>query len=288
MKKLNVIFCLLTIVAVCGSVNGETVEWFNLNNSTNWSTYGNWGHYATGTYSTPPTSADEVLIGDRGWGGTVVVNVAAAADIMKVGDGASWNGQLDVQNSLTATTGIYVAVYTNTSTVNLNSVSGSINTQYLWLGHTGGNGTVNMSAGSINCGNTIAVGYYAGGASTTGQLNMSGGTINTGSLHLGMSDAVGNVFLSGGTIYTSWFEVGAPNHTNTGTLNLSGTGKMVIDSGFKNTDYWMSLFNDYNGTKILNAQAQVVGNTVEITAIPEPATMFVLGLGSLLPLRRRK
>ena len=62
---------------------------------------------------------------------------------------------------------------------------------------------------------------------------------------------------------------------------------MVISDVLDTPENWLTTVNGMMGTNLFNAQAEIVGNTVEITAIPERATMMLLGLGGVLLRRKR-
>ena len=62
--KMKFVLVMFVAAAVCSSSFGATVQWHNINNSTNWSTAGNWYNLTSETYGTLPTSADYVMIGE--------------------------------------------------------------------------------------------------------------------------------------------------------------------------------------------------------------------------------
>ena len=121
--------------------------------------------------------------------------------------------------------------------------------------NSGGNGTYNLIAGSINSTNNIQIGssgtgimnqsggsvstvYMAEGFSGTGTYNLSGGTINSYSENVGYA-GTGIFNQSGGThTISSSLSVGlqyASNSPGQGTYNLTGgtlsTGDTIVGSG---------------------------------------------------------
>jgi len=297
MKKLSVVLCVLVMVAVCSSTFGST---FQSNDGHNWSKAANW---VWG--NAPPTSSDDAVVNNQYWtSGTVIVDAPAVCHDLYVGNWAS--GSLDVQSSLTVSNDVHIGIFTNGSgTVSssgsitashiyvgqgdpgiLNISAGSVGVTELYLGVGGGSGVLNMSGGAIT-----ATGLVHIGNDGTGTATVSGGTITTASLWLSSTSGTsttGNLDLSGGVITTDYFNFGQNFGGGTGTLTLSATGKLVITNANMTPEAWKEYLNGQMGTGILNAQMNVVGNTLEITAIPEPATMVILGLGGLLAIRRKK
>jgi hypothetical protein len=170
------------------------------------------------------------------------------------------------------------------------------------IGHNDATGTVNMSGGTINISGDLRVGstyiqtiedpfeeiLHPG----TGTLTMTGGLINvadSNSLVIGLDESNGWVDLLGGTLMAGDLFIGAPGSG----LNIT-EGMLIINGDKRDTVLgYMNggLLNAYGGMS--NALLQYdydvrnLGKTT-ITAIPEPATIVLLGLGGLLLLRRRK
>lgn len=255
MKKLLIVLCVL---AACSSSFAASWAWFQQSPSTSWNTVGNWWDLGS-TYAGPPAAGDTVYV-TTAWGSaaSIVVdspaNGGSALNLAYVGDCL-----LDIQSSLT-TTNFYAGVFgTGTATININNVLGSITTPAdTFIGYYQSNGILNMSAGTISA-DHFYVGFTAG--------------------------AHGTATVTGGTITTNWLGMDAAG--GFGTLTLGGTGKVIITNKYGTTSDWIGLFNYWNGKQILNAQANIVGNTVEITAIPEPATISLLLLGAIAALKRR-
>lgn len=158
---------------------------------------------------------------------------------------------------------------------------------YNWfnLGEDGGTtGTLNMNSGTLTANWDIGVGAYGEGI-----VNMTGGTLGTGYLIVGAwggAGATGHIALDGGTIDVEYFlmriEEGAVGTMDieAGTLisnnDLTGTIQGYIDNG------WIT---GYGGAG--EAIVSYDGETTTLYAVPEPATMCLLGLGGLLLRRRR-
>ncbi len=284
-RKVRVVVCLLVMAAVCGSSFGSSANFAGTTDN-KWSTASNW-LIDFAAWGPAPTMFDQVVVSTRYWptGGSVVVDAPAACDLLQVGLEGK-DGLVDVQNSLDVWFGGAQVGFagTGTGTINLNSASGSLNLRSeTGIGWTG-NGVLNMSAGSITSSSIINIGY-AGNATA----NISGGTINTASLWIATWGGSSTLNLSDGVITTDYLNFGTGT---TGILNVTGNGKLILTS--KNwdvvswKDYFLNSLPTHAGIHTINAQMNIVGDTLEFTAIPEPATMAMLGLGGLLVMRRKK
>jgi len=156
-------------------------------------------------------------------------------------------------------------------------------------------GQLFVNGGIIYAPAYLAVGYGPGTTSgTTGWLYMTAGDVNVGTFDIGrVAGTNGYADISGGTIYANDFRMRPAGGTGIVSLNLSGTGKIIIngdktqvvvgpdndlvdwiDSGWINPE----VLYDYD-----------ISNPGKTTLyIPEPATLCLLGIGALSLLRRRK
>ena len=139
----------------------------------------------------------------------------------------------------------------NTVTDEVNQVSGAIaitGNGQLFVGN-GGPAIYNMSGGTVDVHNYIAVGRSSG----TGTLNMTGGNFNqdaNGNLLVGTgyqnngTPCVGVINQSAGAIYCNGQFLCPENSPGVGTYNLSGTGSLVVNS-------WL-VFGRGGGPGVLN------------------------------------
>jgi hypothetical protein len=122
-------------------------------------------------------------------------------------------------------------IYLDGSNGSMTVDGGTINLTSSWIGigYTAStdSGTLTMNSGTINATGTSGHLYCA--VDGTGTLNMSGGAINLAkTLYVGRDPTgVGIVNLSGGTITCDVLAIGTVG--GTGTINLTGTGKLVIN-----------------------------------------------------------
>lgn len=148
---------------------------------------------------------------------------------------------------------------------NLNMSGGTINSGYeFWIGASGiGNGT--MTGGTINSNAWFVVGRNNG---STGTFNMSGGTVNAATTTVGSFAVVGSFAGSQGTMNVSGglFQTGGDRkmfigETGTGTLNVSGTGHVLVNNNVTGDGFRLGVNGGSNGTVNLN------GGTLEVAYI---------------------
>jgi fibronectin-binding autotransporter adhesin len=150
-----------------------------------------------------------------------------------------------------------------TATLNINTTGGVSSTSFTSIGH-GGNGTVNLDAGSFNTNGWLALGANGG----TGTLNMSGGTVNQGTVDTGSRleltnpGSAGNatVNLNGGTLAVNGIVASGSGAGNV-LINLNGgTLKANMDnSGFIANDAEIDRINVRNGGVIIDTNGKNIG-----------------------------
>jgi hypothetical protein len=201
-----------------------------------------------------------------------------AASILQVGV-SNVASSLDLQSTLTFSNSKLAqigaagaALGTLTMTTGSPVLTGA---DYLEFGtNAGNNGLLTMSTGSVSATNMIV------GNAGNGTVNMSGGTIDVSVLYLAnLAGSTGTFNLSGGTVSVWGMSF---NQGNAGQLTLSGSGKLVYRGGDLTTvNAWISQGK-------ITGQAAQVGNNIEISVVPEPASLSLLGLGALPILLRRR
>lgn len=178
----------------------------------------------------------------------------------------------------------------NMNQLTMDITGGSFTVMNEWkIGQDDGEGVIiNMTDGLVNVGTYVDLGGWSENSSM-GTLNMSGGTFSvSGSLRMGMWDTTRSFLnLDGGVVRVGTLDFGpgeALIDITEGMLvlpgNRTGTVDWCIDSGrivaFGGTS---GVLCDYNQT--------VSGHTV-VKAVPEPATILILGVGGIGWVRRRR
>lgn len=183
------------------------------------------------------------------------------------------------------------------------NVGGGDFTHELSVGKNRGTGLVNMSGGRINVLNGDArigettytiieepyeeIPHYG-----FGTMIMTGGILSisdSNSLQIGLDGSEGLLELIDGEIYAGDLEIGVPGSGGTldihnGLLVLVGDKRDLVQNYFDN-----EMILAFDGSDIASLEIvfdEIQGKTF-VTAIPEPATIALLGLG-VLALRRRK
>jgi hypothetical protein len=243
-------------------------------NSGSWGDSNNW--YGPGGWASSTPGASDTAISNNG--GPLLVSSTQVANILQIGySGAP--SSLDLQSTLTISSGGAAQFgYAGAALGTLTMTTGSpvlTGAAYLEFGtNASTNGLLTMSTGSVSATNMIV------GNAGNGTVNMSGGTIDVSVLYLAnQAGSSGTFNLSGGTVsvWAMYF-----NQGNAGHLALSGSGKLVYQGGDLSTvNGWISQ------GKITGGQAAQVGNNIEISVVPEPASLSLLGLGALPFLLRR-
>ncbi len=167
------------------------------------------------------------------------------------------------------------------------AAGGALDTTYFKVGFYNG-ATLTINGGSLSAGNHLDVGGYGGGTAT---MNVFGGAITVGGLYLNLNAAANGASylnLYGGTI------------TDTGALSINSTHPAVIDlrggtltvpSGqLGNVNYWIGSQNilGFGTAGAVSVDSVSTPGYLVITAVPEPATLSLLGAAGLLIVLRRK
>ena len=162
------------------------------------------------------------------------------------------------------------------------------------IGIRNGTGIVNMSDGVIDINGDLVVGVtYFDDAMVaspgTGTLTMTGGLISVAdanAIEIGLEGSTGLVDLLGGTLTAGDLligETGSSMNITAGTLVLVGDQTAALtayaDAGL------LTAFGGASGAALVYDVSE--GKTT-VTAIPEPATIALLGLAALFASRRRR
>ena len=173
------------------------------------------------------------------------------------------------------------------------------------IGHNDGVGVVNMSGGIVNINGGLIIGstniqiiedpYEEIPHPGTGHLRMTGGVINipdANSLQIGTNGSTGRLDLWGGTIMAGALEIGEPGSggildIREGILMLEGDEELAVIRGYIEAGL-ITAYGGWSGAELLYNYNTTRECYTTLTAIPEPATIALLGLGAFALLRRRK
>jgi hypothetical protein len=232
--------------------------------SQDWSDAANWITWPPPSYTPThvvPTAADRVELNTTGYTTQVYTGTDAVCSNMSVGYSGS---HTLIVSGGTLTVGGFT------------EIGGGI----------GDEGVMNVQGGVTSIGGNFAIGgpglpqwSWPGG---NGTLNMSNGSIGvTGALQIGINAGTGHVTIDGGIITAASLAMAA-----NGLLTVSDDGMVVLPGdqtvlvGGYISSGWIS------GQANYMTSGEYVGNT--LITIPEPVTLFLMGVGGLMISRRRK
>lgn len=257
-------------------------HWTGNAGGNDWNNAGNWDTGVPGVnnynaFIDPQANNSYAIIGVGetanvgAWSGTWGVAPGGSSPVYPTLFGPEWGQTLDIYGSLNV--GWYMAPVGNTSTINMYT-GGSYTAEGIGLGDNwwfnGGQGvTMNQYGGTVN------IGYFFWG----GHLNLYGGTFTINE-NLGVNDAVGVVGGDSANLVSDANRM----------INLAG-GELIINGNATTMAQSWETRGILEGNGVVgnvNIDTTSMAGYTILSAVPEPASVALLGLsGFALLLRRR-
>lgn len=250
-----------------------------------------WGPNPTGVGTSLPGAGDDARIN---FGNNVVTVTSSVPAVNRVQIGVDESGNVVVESGGTLTSnGDTLAGNNNAAakgTLTVNS-GGTVNVgNILWSANGGSDGDITVNAGGqINVGNHLWLG--ATGTSIvniSGTLNQTGGILGLGTTNASTPSggtATVNV-TSGGLLALNNISsaAGLPSVQSGSLLNITGTGEITLPGDFlgvlQNYEDAGKLVGDLGASDVTIDLVKNPGfTTAYISAIPEPSTVLLIGLG---------
>lgn len=263
----NLVKCVVAVLLAAGMVSAATV-WNPAANGIYPPDTGDWNDPANWTNGVPSETspsdkavfnvpgAAECIVSDAQTVGHLVQGDNNDGGILRIVDGGFLKA---------GTNPVWTAIGYNNPAHCIVETGGELTAaQHLWVGLLdGAEGTLDLEGGTVNVANMIGIGWDGG----IGQVNVNAGLFNLGNWNATDSIKAGsNMNITEGTVRIN-------GHRIDSIETMVGDGR-ITGYGFSDLDHVQVAWD---------AEAQ---QTV-ITAIPEPVTLTLLGLGGLLLRKRR-
>ena len=205
----------------------------------------------------PPTASD---VARMNWAGRTCT-LSSSTEVFQLATGVDEPGSLVVGNGGHLTTGnTWSAIGYNVATGKLTvQAGGTVDFgQHLWVGFNPGSaGKVDINGGTVSVGQMLGLGWNGG----LGFVNVNdGGVLDLAQLH---GDGISSI-------------------KNGSILEITGTGKVVLPGDYTSViNQYVSNGTIYGNGVLGNINIDVAGGITTVTAVPEPSTLLLLGLGAM-------
>ncbi len=242
-KKYICLISVILLLGVVGNALAVDIDWTNGGGDRLWRNAANWNFGV-------PAAADKAAIRQGGVGPIIDSSTSAVAANVVLGDWTSPADTLDMTGGSLTTSDWFILGYgvTNNGTFTIGAGTASVGTN-LFVGF-GGDGQINMTAGTITIGSTLGIAQMAG---SSGNVYLNGGIISCGSLSMLNAAAMD---IAGGTLIV--------NGNVTLTINSYISSGLLTGYGGSGT-----LAVDYNITS--PGKTTVTANSPEKASYPFPA-----------------
>ena len=258
MKK-SVMFIMVMFVAASVS-NAATYRFMG---NGNWED-SQWQNQTDGiNNTTPPTSSDTARMN---WGGaTCTLNSEQTISMLGIGVDEPGNLIIAAGGILHTSSAAAVGDVRGAGVLTVEAGGVADFGLHLWVGRTDtAPGTLNINGGTVKVGQMLGLGWDGG----TGFVNVNdGGVLDLFQLHGDGSSSMQN-----GSI-----------------LDITGTGKVLLPGNYTGViNEYVNNGSIYGNGILGNINIDVTNDITTVTAVPEPASMILLGFGGLALRIRRK
>ena len=260
----NVTLCVVAVLLTASFAGAATV-WNPAGNAIHQPNAGNWSDPGNWTNDIPGVNDNKAVFNVADAAECFVSDAQTVGDLVQ-GDNAD-GGIIRIQNGGTlTTTGGWAGIGYNSTAQVIVETGGVMNFGgHSWIGFkAGAEGTVDVNGGLVNVAGMFGLGWDGG----NGYVNVNNGGI------LALSNIHGD---------------GSTSIKQDSLLSINGTGIVTLPGDF------IGVIDNYAASGLIagngvlgNVEAIFADGVTTVSAVPEPATMAMLGLGALALLRRKK
>jgi len=277
---------LVLVLAIAGVASAADVYWNSNIASGAWNVAGNWklGGTATSPLATaPPANGDQAWIRSSSNGSLTVMTINVTADAACSRLNMNYGTPtLNIQSGVTLTNNGTIAA---TGYQFYNTTDGVVNIDGTLKNERGDATAITVKIGGTSGGQSNTININDGGVMTVKQTALNNGSFQIGTTQTGAGSAYVNI-KSGGLLDVDSYSFGALINKGI-TIDTGGLMKVRGNATTQITgDIGLGYIAPSAGGFLKVYTRQEGGQT--FTYVPEPATVALLGLGSLMLLRRKR